>query len=467
MNKRFTKFILTIAFFCLWICSLCACAAPKTQSPRLPLLASETPLAVATQVKPSPTVASTKVPTQIVIHNENLEIFEEVWSTIFLTFFDLDFGGVDWYAVHARYKPLIIAAADDESLYRLLNKMLWELNVSHTGVGPAEMWPSVEPVVFEDGEIGIDVRLLDDRAVITRVEAASPAEESGLRAGFILQSIEGVSIEQIIADAQGELAPPYNDQGRIDLLTRRLLSLIYGDPGTCVNLAYLDEKDKSYQECIERVPRPREAVLIGGTLPPSYLEFESGRLASGIGYIRFNTFHPDLISDMVEAIDALKDAPGIIIDLRGNPGGYPDAAEELAAQFVVDQVSFGSFKTRSGTIERMVTGKNVYPGPLVILIDALSYSASEYFSSGLQEIGRAVIIGERSPGGVTAMDVKILQNGALLGCPVAQLITSDGKVLEGYGVIPDITVTLERDQLLKGIDAQLQAAIETILENVR
>ena len=133
-----------------------------------------------------------------------------------MIYFDPDFGGLDWDAVHAKYEPLIVAAEDDETLYQRLNQMLWELNVSHTGVGPADEWPSVEPVIWEEGEIGIDVRLLDDQAVITHLEVGSPAEEAGLRLGFIIQSIEGTSVEQIIADAQGYLAPPYNDQGRID-----------------------------------------------------------------------------------------------------------------------------------------------------------------------------------------------------------------------------------------------------------
>jgi carboxyl-terminal processing protease len=168
---------------------------------------------------------------------------------------------------------------------------------------------------------------------------------------------------------------------------------------------------------------------------------------------------------MVAAVAALQDAPGIIIDLRGNPGGDPTACEQLAAQFLGEQeVLFGSFKTRSGIIDRRVTGENVYPGPLVVLIDALSFSGSEYFSAGMQELGRGVIIGERSPGGLTAMNVTSLSDGAILGFPVAQLLTPDGMALEGYGVIPDITVFLERDQLLSGYDAQLQAAIDTILE---
>jgi len=428
---KILKSFLTIAFISWIAWSLCACAAPKP------------------------------------INSEYLQIFEEVWTTVDQTYFDPEFGGLDWDAIHDEYEPLIAAAANDEMLYELLNQMLWELNNSHSGVGPADMWPSVEPMVFMEGEIGIDVRLLDDQVVITRVEAGSPAEEAGFRPGFIIQSIEASSVDQIIADAQEHLAPPYNEQGRINIITRNLLSLIYGDPGTCVKLAYLDEMDELHGGCIERIQRPRAVSMVGIPLPPFQLEFESKRLESGVGYIRFNTFHPDLLPDLVAAVAALQDAPGIIIDLRGNPGGDPDTAERMAAQFLDGQVSFGSFKIRPGTMPRLVTGANVYTGPVVILIDVLSFSASEWFSSGMQAVGRAVIIGERSPGGGSGMNVKFLSNGAILGYPTLLMLAPDGTVLEGYGVIPEFSVTLDRSQLLDGIDAQLGAAIETIVEPVR
>ena len=65
---------------------------------------------------------------------------------------------------------------------------------------------------------------------------STPAEEAGLHPGFIITKIDGIPVEQILAETQERLAPPYNEQGRVDLLTRHLLSLIYGEPGTCVNL---------------------------------------------------------------------------------------------------------------------------------------------------------------------------------------------------------------------------------------
>ena len=370
------KSVCTIALIMLIALSVQGCALPRTQPSAQPSRASTTPTAVAPEIEPSPTAVPTMAPIAAIAKKEYQEVFEAVWSTIDQTYFDPDFGGLDWDAIHAKYEPLIVVAEGDEELYELLNQMLWELKVSHTAVGPADMWPAVEPVVFEEGDTGIDVRLLDEQAVITRVKAGSSAEEAGLRPGFVIQSIEGTSVEQIIADAQEHLAPPYNDQGRIDILTRRLLSLIYGDPGTCVTLTYLDEKDGLHEGCVKRIQRPRAVSMTGIPLPPFQLEFESGRLEGGIGYIRFNTFHPDLLPDMVKAIAELQDAPGIIIDLRGNPGGDPDTAEQMAAQFLDGQVLFGNFKTRSGIMARLVTGKSVYTGPLVILIDASSYSAS-------------------------------------------------------------------------------------------
>jgi len=118
-------------------------------------------------------------------------------------------------------------------------------------------------------------------------------------------------------------------------------------------------------------------------------------------------------------------------------------------------------------MDRLVIGKNVYTGPLVILIDAMSFSASEHFSSGMQALDRAVVIGERTPGGASAANVTVLPNSAIFVYPVAELLAPDGTVLEGYGIKPDIHVDLERNQLLQGIDAQLQAAIDTIIETAR
>jgi carboxyl-terminal processing protease len=412
---------------------------------------------------PTPTVTPAPTPTGSARTEEYLDVFETVWQTVNDTYFDPDFGGVDWRAEHDRTQPLIAEADNDQAFYQLLNQMLWKLNVSHTGVGPAAGWSSTEPVVAAEGTTGLDVRLLDGEAVITRVEPGSSGEKVGLRPGFVLESIDEISIEQIIANTQ--LGPPYNDRGRIEGLTRDILGRIYGTPDTCVTAVYLDERSQQHETCITRIRRERPAVMEGLALPPSFLEFEARRLEQDIGYIRFNTFHPDLIPDMQSAIRSMQHAPGIIVDLRGNPGGNPLAAEAFAARFLTERASLGTFKTREGALDRIVEpapAEEKYEGPVLILIDTLSYSASEYLAAAMQAIGRAVIIGQQSPGGVTGANVAALPNGAILIYPVLQIIAPDGTVLEGQGVIPDIKVELDRELLLQGIDSQLEAAIDYI-----
>ncbi len=110
---------------------------------------------------------------------------------------------------------------------------------------------------------------------------------------------------------------------------------------------------------------------------------------------------------------------------------------------------------------------DVYKGPLVLLIDEMSGSASETFAACLQAIGRAVVVGEHSPGSVMESDVMMFPNGATFLYPVAQISTPDGTVLEGHGVVPDIEVGLDREMLLKGIDSQLDSAIKYIEEEMQ
>jgi len=95
-------------------------------------------------------------------------------------------------------------------------------------------------------------------------------------------------------------------------------------------------------------------------------------------------------------------------------------------------------------------------------VDEFSASSSEEFAGGLQAIGRAAIVGKRTPGKVLIADFKQLPNGATFVYPVAVTRLADGTVLEGRGVIPDIEVALDRASLGQGRDAQLEVAIQYI-----
>jgi carboxyl-terminal processing protease len=164
----------------------------------------------------------------------------------------------------------------------------------------------------------------------------------------------------------------------------------------------------------------------------------------------------------------MKDAPGMIIDLRGNPGGFGGMATGTAGLLETRQTSLGTMTYRAGTLKLAVNPQeNPHLGPVVVMIDALSASTSEIFSAGMREIGRAVVVGETSSGAALPSVISTLPTGARFQYAIADYRTPGGTLIEGLGVVPDVEVKLTRRQLLEGRDAQLEAAIEQIRKRLR
>jgi C-terminal processing protease CtpA/Prc len=137
----------------------------------------------------------------------------------------------------------------------------------------------------------------------------------------------------------------------------------------------------------------------------------------------------------------------------------------IASQLVGDPSLFMRYQHRDEMEEAYLDPvSNPYPGEVVILVDELSTSSSEEFNGSLQALGRATVIGSQTPGSCLVMNIELLPKGAILSYPFGQSQTPDGRVLEDNGVVPDVAVGLDRGQLLQGIDAQLEAAIEYILK---
>ena len=382
--------------------------------------------------------------------------FEMVWNKVNGTFFDATFGGLNWKDAHDRYLPRTMAAGTDDEFYRLVNKMLWELNISHANLIPPGFLAKREPLVCAEGSPGIDVRVLNGVAVITSVRRGSPAEKAGLRPGHVIEATDGIPVGQIVQEAEMVVRPPDNSRNRIGIVTKAILGRIYGPAGTEVSIAYSDERGEKSEKKLIRSKRSGRAVGPSGIL---YLavELEARRLDNGIGYIRLNTFQPPLVTQVSSAIRSLGNVSGIIFDVRGNAGGEIEGMPDL---FLKEKALLYLSRSRKGETKIFVDPANdAFRGPLVLLIDQLTGSAGELFAGCLQAIGRATVVGERSPGAVTESDMMPLPNGAIFMYPVAQLATPDGTVLEGHGVVPNIQVGLDRHMLLKGIDSQLEAAV--------
>jgi carboxyl-terminal processing protease len=300
------------------------------------------------------------------------------------------------------------------------------------------------------------VRLLDGEAVITSVKPGSPAQQAGLSPGCVILAVDGIPVERIIQKAESRPSPPFNSRSRIAKATKAVLGRIYGAPGTEVSIAYSDPGGEKREKKLSRTKRPGTAVGPKGMFFFA-LEFEAKRLDGGIGYIRLNTLQPQFAAQISGAIQSMGDPRGIIFDLRGNSGGEIERMPDL---FLKERALLYLKRTREGETKVFVDPSDtVYKGPLVLLVDALSGSASELLAACFQAVGRAVVVGERSPGSVMEMDPMIFPNGAVFMYPVAQMAAPDGTVLEGRGVVPDIEASLDREMLIKGVDSQLEAAV--------
>ncbi|MDQ2855262.1 MAG: S41 family peptidase [Acidobacteriota bacterium] len=438
-------------------------------------------------------------PAEVSDAQKRQESFDIVWKTVNERFYDPSFGGVDWKKVRERYAPLVTAAQSDQEVNRLLQQMVSELHQSHFVIIPREAIPKLiahrkgnaSPGQNESDDdetlaelendelttpldrigyklterlstgIGIDLRIIKGAAVITLVEPGSPADRAGLRPGFVIKSVGGRSLATVIAQFQSN--PTFQSVFRGELPVILLAGLINGERQSPVNIVFLDGRNRARAVRINREKLGGEMSPAIGNLPAMYTEFVTRDLPGGIGYIRFNAFMPNLMKKVCAALRSHHDARGLILDLRGNQGGLIGMVGGLSGLLETHAVALGVMKSRAGRASVMAyPQRKPYSGPIVILIDGATQSAAEMFAGGLQESGRAIIVGEQSAGNTLPSAIVKLPTGALFQYGFADYETVSGLRLEGHGLTPDVSVALSRSSLLAGPDPQLAAALRQI-----
>ena len=392
------------------------------------------------------------------------ETFEKVWTTVNEKHFDPTFGGVDWKKIGEDYKPKAISAKSDDEFYGVLQAMLGELNQSHFGIIPPNS--QISATSFGEGEIGIEIQILDDQIVITRVNPHSTAEKAGARNGFIIEAIDGKKIAEILAPLNEKLAKrPDTEPKKMLFRERAVMTAIGGKTGTFVNLEVADDQNKHRLLKIERVAYTGEMSPPLGNFPPQQVIFESKILPENIGYIRFNIWVIPQMAKLTEAINSMKNTRGIIFDLRGNPGGVGGMSNGIAGLLFDKVSSLGTMKYRAGEMSfNILPRKDSFAGKIVILTDYASASTSEVFAAGMQETGRATVIGERSAGAVLPSVMEKLPTGALFQYAIADYKSPNKILIEGRGVIPDIKVKLTRRTLLENRDLLIETAVKEIIK---
>ena len=352
-------------------------------------------------------------------------LFEIVWQHVGEKYFDPAVGGLDWEEVGCRYRPHAAAVADEPGFYDLVNRMLFELDVSHLMLLPPEDQKQIEPIAASEGSIGIGLHLIGEQAVITSVKPGSPSEEAGLQPGGVITGINGKTIREIISRIWP--IPPFHSRNKRRQKIGKLQEQVFGPPGRKIRLLYEGKRGETRSVSIRCAPRPGR-VEPGLNLPPCFIEFEQKRLENGIVYIRFNAFLPPVHERFRQVIASQHDARALIVDVRGNHGGIWPIRKWIAEQLVPDPVLFWIYRSRDQTENvYLEPAENVYAGPIAVLVDVMTCSSAEEFAGGMKAIRRGIVVGERTSGNCLVCDFIRLPNDALLILPIKQTVTTDGR----------------------------------------
>jgi carboxyl-terminal processing protease len=299
--------------------------------------------------------------------------------------------------------------------------------------------------------VGIGALMNTDQGapIIQSVIPGGPADRAGLRSGDRVLAVDGTptdgkDIDEVVKEIRGDAG------------TTVKLSILHPDETTPVDYSIVREK--------VTVPAVSWSLVPGTTLAD----------------LRLEEFSAGSAKEVEDAIVAAKKAgaTGIVLDLRGNPGGYVGEAVDIASQFLSDGIVYQQ-RDKSGKVAK----ENVKPGgeatsmPLTVLVDLGTASSAEIVAGAIQDAGRGKLIGATTFGTGTVLNEYSLKDGSALLVGTVEWLTRDGRQIWKHGIVPDIPLEstpagkivtpgevseLGADGLSKSGDAPLLKAIDLL-----
>ncbi|MHB0858061.1 MAG: S41 family peptidase [Anaerolineae bacterium] len=283
--------------------------------------------------------------------------------------------------------------------------------------------------------IGATVDQIDGRIVIVRPLPNSPAESAGLLSQDVVLAVDGHSLEGM------------------SLL--EVITLIRGERGSVVTLTIAREG----------VPEPFDMPVTRDTVDLPVVD--SRMLDGNVGYIRLTQFNSVARARVREALDTLmgQDPVGLVLDLRGNPGGYLQSAVDVSSEFlpIRSLVLLEQQRDRPVKEYRVVRRGRATEIPLVVLVDGGSASAAEIVAGALQENDRAILIGEKTYGKGSVQRTHTLADGSSLHVTIAKWNLPSGTNLDQNGLVPDIESPISPEDAAANRDTQLERAATFLL----
>jgi len=282
--------------------------------------------------------------------------------------------------------------------------------------------------------IGALVSIEDDELTVVSPIAGGPAERQGVRAGDKILEING---------------EPTSDMS----LTQAILK-IRGPAGTTVVLLILHDGETTPVE-IEIV---REEIRLDSV----YLDV----LPDDIAVIKITHFAGNTAREFTSTLDEALESnlSGIVLDLRGNPGGYLHVVVDIADELLDGGIVLYEADDEGNIIKDYEAGSGglAVDVPLAVLVNNGSASGSEVLAGAIQDRGRGPLIGTKTFGKGSVNVLLALKDGSALYVTTARWLTPDKRLIEGVGLTPDIEVEITEEDIANGLDPQLDAAIDYI-----
>jgi carboxyl-terminal processing protease len=398
---------------------------------------------------------------------ERLENFDILAEAIDKNFSFFIHKKINWPQITADYRQKIAAVGTDTEFYLLIYKFIRELKDFHSWLCNYKNVPKIGRFSPQ-----MHTRLIEGKCVVTQIEQGSEASRKGLFAGCVIVGVDGLSVEKKLEKME-PLMRVYSSQRCF--LEQAYRSILDGKANSYVSVKFITPDGSVKTAQLKRLSSTRDEEIIKPDFNITKGKFIwYGIHPSGYGYVRIVSFkgRMDIADEFDNALEKLKDTPGIIIDVRENPGGFGTSQERIIGRFITSRTKVNISYIKNGPGHEDFSMKESYfkprgdwqyTKPIALLTNAITGSASDLFVCRMKSTGRPITVGTGTHGNSTGTCVYVL-----LPCNLVVRVSHGyicdvtGRIIEGNGTEPQIKVEHTIRDITNKTDPVIERAIKEL-----
>lgn len=432
---------------------------------------SGTPSRPAEAPRPAKAYVTAQPPTGMTLAKnlsaqQRRENFDALWNAIDTAYACFKLKSIDWQEVGRRYRQQLDTTSSDDDFYALIFRLVNELKDTHSWL------QGYKDLVLQDAtDLSID--LFEERPFVVAVKPGSEAAVAGVTPGWEVLSVDGLTVAEKMEALSPHLHACSSERAYHREAGRRLLA---GESGSMAAVTLRSPDGGTKTLALRRISgpgiRPPARAAAFALTRQHFVHF--GRHPSGLGYIQIESFNgrEEIADEFDRALEALRDAPGLILDIRDNTGGFgqPRIVGRLLKKRTLASVSYikngpghSDLDRRKGYLDP--TGGWQYTRPVALLVNDVTGSASDLFACELRSARRVIAVGTTTHGNLSGVGTfAVLPCGLVVRISNGYISDARDRPIEGNGNIPDVTVAPTIQDFLNGRDPVLERAVGILMK---